>query len=140
MCRVQSGLLSFIYHKHQPLIAAFPSSLQLESSLPRTSKEPDLVADAQQFSIEAKLRRKKTEGHQGRSAVLIQTWERRTLSDSFSKIRRDSKSAPKNRFIQKEIFDENTDAMPDSYICIKYKGSLQNGDNLLTGEVVRGKP
>lgn len=119
----------------------FHSSLQLESSLPRTCDETDLVADAQQFSIEAKLKRKKTD-NQGRSAVLIQTWERRTQSETFSKLRKDSNTTIKNRFCDKENSDANSNAMPDSYICTKYKGSLQNGDNLKMGELVpnvRGK-
>ncbi|KAG8187502.1 hypothetical protein JTE90_022895 [Oedothorax gibbosus] len=55
-----------------------------EPNLIRTSPEPNHVADAQQFSIEAKLKRKKSEGV-SRSAVLIQTWERRTWTDSLTK-------------------------------------------------------
>lgn len=118
------------------------SSFQLEPSLPRTSKEPSLVEEARQFSVDAKLKRKNSDV-QGRSAVLIQTWERRTQYESHSKSKKDSKTAPKNRFCDKEICDTKASAMPDSYICTKYKGSLQNGDNLQEGELVsyvRGKP
>lgn len=103
---------------------------------------PSLVDEAWQFSIEAKLKRKNSDV-QGRSAVLIQTWERRTQSESCSKLRRDSITLAKNRFSGKENCDANTAAMPDSYICMKYKGSLQNGDCTENGEMVpkvRGKP
>ncbi|GBO15609.1 hypothetical protein AVEN_79463-1, partial [Araneus ventricosus] len=107
-------------------ILFFISSLSSESSLPRTSSESKLVAEAQQFSIEAKLKRKKSD--LGRSAVLIQTWERRTRNDSLPK----RQQTLRNRFQNKENIGDLA-AMPDSYICQKYSGNSLNVESLKNG-------
>ncbi|KFM66362.1 hypothetical protein X975_17105, partial [Stegodyphus mimosarum] len=116
------------------------SSAQLkstESSLPRTSAELKPVSEGQQFSIQANIKLKKSD--LGRSAVLIQTWERRTATDFFTKHQQVPKTTPRNfasNRSQNKGNLENTSAMPDSYICSKYKGSLQNGESLQMGGLV----
>ncbi|PRD36038.1 UNVERIFIED_CONTAM: hypothetical protein NCL1_09845 [Trichonephila clavipes] len=104
----------------------------MESSLPRTSSESNHVADAQQFSIEAKLKRKKSDV--GRSAVLIQTWERRTRNDSLPKRHQSGKNCTSNRFQNKENIKDL--AMPDSYVSPKYAGNSLNVESLKNGELV----
>ncbi|GIY10378.1 hypothetical protein CDAR_44641 [Caerostris darwini] len=108
------------------------STQKSESSLPRTSPESKLVAEAQQFSIEAKLKRKKSDV--GRSAVLIQTWERRTRNDSLPRRQQSAKNGNHNRFQNNKENIRHISAMPDSYQCTKYAGnntlsveSLKNG-------------
>ncbi|KAF8766606.1 hypothetical protein HNY73_019653 [Argiope bruennichi] len=113
-------------HKERSSPQNFKPLPRIESSLPRTSSESKLVADAQQFSIEAKLKRKKSDV--GRSAVLIQTWERRTRNDSLPK----RQQSLKNRFQNKENIGE-LDAMPDSYICAKYSGNTLSVESLKNG-------
>ncbi|CAL1271236.1 unnamed protein product [Larinioides sclopetarius] len=113
-------------HKERSSPQNFKILPRTESSLPRTSPESKLVAEAQQFSIEAKLKRKKSD--LGRSAVLIQTWERRTRNDSLPK----RQQTLKNRFQNKENISDLA-AMPDSYICQKYSGNSLNVESLKNG-------
>ncbi|GFY39957.1 uncharacterized protein TNIN_481471 [Trichonephila inaurata madagascariensis] len=119
-------------HKKRLSLQNFKPPPRIESSLPRTSSESNHVADAQQFSIEAKLKRKKSDV--GRSAVLIQTWERRTRNDSLPKRHQSGKNCTSNRFQNKENIKDL--AMPDSYVSPKYAGNSLNVESLKNGELV----
>ncbi|GFT33644.1 uncharacterized protein NPIL_552731 [Nephila pilipes] len=128
----KKSLVNGDIHKKRLSPQNFKPPPRIESSLPRTSSEPNHVADAQQFSIEAKLKRKKSDV--GRSAVLIQTWERRTRNDSLPKRHQSGKNCTSNRFQNKENIKDL--AMPDSFVCPKYAGNSINVESLKNGGLV----